>query len=102
MHKNSDTLHFTMVMTTPIIIINYNDRNKSRTRTNLDITHRNAVLHTLVTHVVDGKLPRGATETVSRQYDIHRHTVSSIWEHYMKGNDIGNRRSLSTKGISEN
>ena len=90
-----------MINDSPLILIHNINKTKTGSRVNFSIDQRKAVLSTLISLVKDGHLPRGSITSVSRQYKCHRHTIKTIWTRYLKGVDIGNRRSESTKVVKK-
>ena len=90
-----------MINDSPLILIHNINKTKTGSRVNFSIDQRKAVLSTLISLVKDGHLPRGSITSVARQYKCHRHTVKTIWLRYLKGVEIGNRRSESTKVVKQ-
>ena len=85
----------------PIILLHNPNQDKTDKRVNFSIDQRMVVLSTLISLVQNGHLPRGSITSVARQYKCHRHTIKTIWTRYLKGVDIGNRRSESTKVVKQ-
>ena len=85
----------------PIILLHNPNQDKTDKRINFSIDQRRAVLSTLISLVQNVHLPRGSITSVARQYKCHRHTVKTIWLRYLKGVEIGNRRSESTKVVKQ-
>ena len=90
-----------MTTHSPIILLHNPEIAKTDKRVNFSIDQWREVLSTLISLVQNGHLPRGSITSVARQYKCHRHTIKTIWTRYLKGVDIGNRRSESTKVVKK-
>ena len=85
----------------PIILLHNPNQAKTDKRINFSIDQRRAVLSTFNSLVQNGHLPRGSITSVAMKYKFHRHTIKTIWLRYLKGVEIGNRRSESTKVVKK-
>ena len=85
----------------PIILIHNINQPRKCTRINFSIEKQKAVLSTLISLIEKGILSRGSITSVDRKYQFHHHTVKTICTRYLKGDQIGNRRSESTKVVKD-
>ena len=83
-----------MSMEYPLILIDNMDTPRNSKRINIGIQLLNDILKQLLEAENEGNLPRVTVSNVSQRFKIHRKTVNTIWGRHVKGEIIGNKRSL--------